>query len=49
MPAEEGPYSPKILIDGTAYYQYSNDPAYFDDLKDYGIKIESSIGSPKTE
>ena len=45
---EEAPYSPRIAIDGVTYYQYSNDPAYFDDLKDYGIVIESSIGSPKT-
>ena len=49
VPPEEAPYSPKISIDGVEYYQYSNDPAYFDDLKDYGVQIESSIGSPKTE
>ena len=49
VPKEEGPCSPKVMIDGVAYYQYSNDPAYFDDLKDYGILIESSAGSPKTD
>ena len=47
VPPEEAPYSPRITINGTSYYQYSPDPAYFDDLKDYGVNIESSIGSPK--
>jgi hypothetical protein len=46
---EEGPYSPRITIDGKTYYQYSDDPAYFDDLKDYGVKIDSSARSPKTD
>jgi len=49
VPPEEAPYSPRITIDGKTYYQYSNDPAYFEDLKDYGLSIDSSIGSPKTE
>ena len=40
VPKEEGPYSPRITIDGTTYYKYSDDPRYFDDLKAYGITIE---------
>ncbi len=47
-PDEESPYSPKILIGGKVFYQYSPDPAYFPDLvEDYGIEIEFSMGSPK--
>lgn len=49
VPQTEGPYSPMIRIDGVPYYQYSNDPAYFEDLEDYGISLESSAGSPKAE
>ncbi len=45
---EAGPYSPMIFLDGVAFYQYSSDPAYFDDLDAYGVRVESSIGSPKT-
>ncbi len=40
VPEEEGPYTPKIMIDGVAYYKYSDDPKYFDDLKEYGITIK---------
>lgn len=44
---DESPYSPKIRIDGRTFYQYAPDPAYFPDLADYGLSIESSVGSPK--
>ncbi len=44
---DESPYSPKILIGGRTFYQYSPDPVYFEDLADYGIEIAFSMGSPK--
>lgn len=44
---DESPYSPKIRIEGRTLYQYAPDPAYFPDLADYGLSIESSVGSPK--
>ncbi len=44
---DESPYAPKILIGGRVFYQYSPDPAFFEDLADYGIEIEFSVGSPK--
>lgn len=49
VPPEAGPYSPCITLDGKTYYQYSDDPAYFEDLKDLGIRIDASVRSPKTD